>query len=761
MTNLNNYSFSDFINRKTSIKQHIDKSRSLEELFSISGKDPNINQLRFKRNIIQPSRGAFKFLLNLNKKTKVLDIGCGYGAISTAIAPHVKQVVGIDPDSNRLMFTQKRAQLSNIKNLKTIKTKSGIKLPFTKDSFDLVIINGVLEWVPTTTTGNPKKDQLKFLKEVKRVLKPGGQVYLGIENRFGYPYFLGKPDDHSHLLFASLLPRFLANFYSQITKDKPYRTYTHSWWGYRSLFRQAGLNILNTYYPSPNYKYIEHIYSHQMNRNHSPDSFLNLVRNLILSPWFLKIFAPSFSIIAGQNKQSSLVENLISKRFKKFSLKKYIVNSQKQTVKVLFTSKQKHHQLSINLLNNHTLFKTLASKQSLRQALSALFIKTLLFLEPLIPKQKNLIVLGGLNGKFYGDNSKHLFKWLLKHRPKLKPVWVTADKGVFNSLKKQSKPVVKYNSLKGIFTILRAPLACYTNSAKDIFFSVDLLPRKLKLLSLRHGRSVKRVRFARVGHKITPKEAHSRKLEGKKIIYAISTSDFVSKIQEECLQIGKDKHMVTGYPRNDSLLKPSKKDRQNFSKLLLGKKYKKIVLYAPSWRHGRVATKFFPFIDLNLKQLSQYLEKTNTAILLRPHVNDLIKYKSSRKSIQYLALSSPNIILATHNQAPDVYSLLPFTDILITDYSALYHDFLLLSRPIFLVPYDFQDFKKQNGFLYNYKKFAPGPIIKSQQQLIKNLNSKDEYKTKRKKLTQLIYKYQDGRSSQRVASLIGKILKNG
>jgi len=399
-----------------------------------------------------------------------------------------------------------------------------------------------------------------------------------------------------------------------------------------------------------------------------------------------------------------------------------------------------------------------------RQGLVSTLINFLLKLEPLVPKNSRLVVFGGLNGKFYADNSKHLFEWLLKRRPNLKPVWLTASPSVYKTLKSQAKPVVKYNSLKGIFMLLRAPLACYTNSAKDIFFSINLLPKNLKLLSLRHGRSVKKVRFARVGHKIDPTEAVSRLLEGKKIVYAISTSKFVSKIQEECLQIGKNKHVITGYPRNDSLLRPSKQDKDGLTKLLGNKNFKHIILYAPSWRHGRQATKFFPFSDFNLKKLSSYLKKTNTVMLLRPHVNDLIKYKSLKDSISQLAKSSPNIILATHQQAADVYTLLPFVHVLISDYSALYHDFLLLNRPIILVPYDYSSFKKQNGFLYNYKKLAPGPIIKTQAQLLtalKNTSANiDSHKKPRQKLLKLIYKYQDSRASLRVANLISKILND-
>ena len=48
------------------------------------------------------------------------------------------------------------------------------------------------------------------------------------------------------------------------------------------------------------------------------------------------------------------------------------------------------------------------------------------------------------------------------------------------------------------------------------------------------------------------------------IVAAISTSDFISSIQEEVLRIGQEKHFVTGYPRNDLLLSiPLKENCRN------------------------------------------------------------------------------------------------------------------------------------------------------------------------------------------------------
>ena len=88
----------------------------------------------------------------------------------------------------------------------------------------------------------PREAQLIFLREVKRVLANNGCLYVGIENRFGLPFFLGEKD-HSGLPYTSILPRKLANFVvkkfghaggvygdksERIKEQKGYYTYTYS-----------------------------------------------------------------------------------------------------------------------------------------------------------------------------------------------------------------------------------------------------------------------------------------------------------------------------------------------------------------------------------------------------------------------------------------------------------------------------------------------------------------------------------------------------
>lgn len=135
---------------------------------------------------------------------------------------------------------------------------NALELPFPDNYFDLVVCNGVLEWIGMMNSNIPPREaQLSFLREVKRVLSKTGCLYVGIENRFGLPFLLGGKD-HSGLPYTSLLPRRVANFAvkkfgyaggiygdksKRIKEQKGYYTYTYSIWGYRKLFGQAGFRF--------------------------------------------------------------------------------------------------------------------------------------------------------------------------------------------------------------------------------------------------------------------------------------------------------------------------------------------------------------------------------------------------------------------------------------------------------------------------------------------------------------------------------------
>jgi len=200
-------------------------------------------------------KAVWKYLLPVSAESRVLDYGSGFGNISSSLSRVFKEVVSMEPTFERLRMWQIRANQTGVKNASFVcYGGDSPRLPFKDRYFDLVVLNGVLEWIPESVReGNPRDVQLRALKEIRRVLKEDGVLYIGIENRLALQYFLGSPDHHAGLKFATLLPRWMANIYSGLVKGKPYRVYTYSWWGYKKILKQAGFNQVGIYWPHPDY----------------------------------------------------------------------------------------------------------------------------------------------------------------------------------------------------------------------------------------------------------------------------------------------------------------------------------------------------------------------------------------------------------------------------------------------------------------------------------------------------------------------------
>jgi SAM-dependent methyltransferase len=196
-------------------------------------------------------------LLGLRPAWRVLDLGCGWGAISFALARRVAQVMACDLAIERLRFLKIRAQQEGVRNIEFVWGGDSPRLPFGDGAFDLVVVNGVLEWVPESVAGDPVELQLRYLREAARVLAQSGQLLLGIENRWSWFYFMGRPEEHSRLPFVSLLPRPLSNIYARKRTGRSYRTYTHSYRGYRRMLRKAGFRSGRALVPLADYRAFE------------------------------------------------------------------------------------------------------------------------------------------------------------------------------------------------------------------------------------------------------------------------------------------------------------------------------------------------------------------------------------------------------------------------------------------------------------------------------------------------------------------------
>ena len=197
-----------------------------------------------------------------------LDIGCGWGTNTEILSHLYEEVWSMDGVSERLEATRIRLEDKGIDNVRLVRNFLP-RMPFADNTFDMVVIKGVLEWIPLATSEHPTETQRNFLAEVYRVLKPGGCLLLGIENRFGAQYLMGVPD-HTGLYLTSYLPRRLADLavrWNQRRKTDDhvishnsttaYRPYTYTNAGYHKILGEAGFDETEIYwaksYQTPRY----------------------------------------------------------------------------------------------------------------------------------------------------------------------------------------------------------------------------------------------------------------------------------------------------------------------------------------------------------------------------------------------------------------------------------------------------------------------------------------------------------------------------
>jgi SAM-dependent methyltransferase len=197
-------------------------------------------------------RGCPYHILELPRTEDALDIGAGAGIIAASLARRFSRVVALEFSRQLSEFMAIRFAQDGIGNV-TVVRGDGLRLPFAESAFDLVVVNGVLEWVPDLAVGRtPRTAQLDFLRGVGSVLRAGGKTAIAIENRFYFRHLMGKTP-HGEPPYVTVLPRWLASAVTYLLRGTPYRNYVYSYWGYRRLLKEAGFKSIEAFILIPTY----------------------------------------------------------------------------------------------------------------------------------------------------------------------------------------------------------------------------------------------------------------------------------------------------------------------------------------------------------------------------------------------------------------------------------------------------------------------------------------------------------------------------
>ena len=361
------------------------------------------------------------------------------------------------------------------------------------------------------------------------------------------------------------------------------------------------------------------------------------------------------------------------------------------------------------------------------------------FLSYFVPKKKNQILFGSAGGFNFVGSPKYFFLFLCQNKTPFIPMWIATDKKLFLELNKKKLPVKYLYSFEGFKAILRSNFLIFSHLTSDVSF-YSFLPGRFKKINTWHGIPLKK-NEAKVYHKNpTFKEKWEQRFVflSERRSYRLILASYQYKNIE-----------ILVYPRNDVLFNPNL-IYEDYRKKFHLQKYKKIFLFCPTYRDNPTSKR--PFSQDFLEKLDDYCVKENKLFLIKKHVLD--------RSIDNLEKFSN--IKDISGDVEDIQDLLVQVDVIISDYSSIFFDFVLLRRPMIFYPYDLNEYIQTRKLYYDYFTELPGPFSKNEEELFENIKSIDIifqeklYQEKYERFQKRFNKFQDGESCSRLLEYLKK-----
>ena len=234
-----------------------DRSSTSDELAqSIADWPTRYHFSRLRSGLIDP--------LNIQPGMRILDVGCGSGAITRRLGELGAQVVGLEGSLDRARAAHVRCE-----DLDSVEIVCGALEAFEDEQgFDLVLIVGVLEYAASF---NSEPDPFRaFLKRAQSFCRADGALALAIENQMGLKYLLSWPEDHLGRAWTSL----------EGYPERPgVRTFSRQ--TLAELMSDCGMPAQRWYFPFPDYKLPSVILGESV---FDMDQSTDLVDQLVRSP---------------------------------------------------------------------------------------------------------------------------------------------------------------------------------------------------------------------------------------------------------------------------------------------------------------------------------------------------------------------------------------------------------------------------------------------------------------------------------------------
>lgn len=456
-------------------------------------------------------------------------------------------------------------------------------------------------------------------------------------------------------------------------------------------------------------------------------------------------------IVNNQNDLEDQLKRIINQNYKineqiKLRAKQFVkYRDQYNSHRIYLSVKnyKKQHQLKnkfkYNILVKH-FFKRFRKNKNYYKIMSGYNTA----ISKLLPVNKDLVVFESNVGKSVSDSPKVIYDVLKKYSNKYKIVWINNKQYPFNdpnviSVKRLSPEYYHYLS-RAKFWINNQNFPYYITKPKNTTYIQTWhgtpLKKMLNDIDVFKGRDENYKK--RVNHAISYWD------------YLISPSPYASQCFKSAFAFHKE-IIEIGYPRNDIFYTKDEEDIKqkivNIKQKIGIKDDRKIILYAPTFRDDEVnqAEKHTINLQLDLQRMKENFGN-EYIIILRPHIiiSNALKLDESLEGF-----------VINGNNYDDISDLYLITDICITDYSSVMFDFANTKKPLLFFTYDLEHYKNQlRGFYFDFESEAPGPLIKTNEELIesiKNINTlQNKYQKKYNQFYNRFCTFETGKAAEHI-----------
>jgi CDP-glycerol glycerophosphotransferase len=256
-------------------------------------------------------------------------------------------------------------------------------------------------------------------------------------------------------------------------------------------------------------------------------------------------------------------------------------------------------------------------------------------------------------------------------------------------------------SLRGIWAYFKASYVFYTHGA--LF---NYAPPKGKLVvNLWHGMPIKKIWRGVPGSELPLST------------YLLSTSAFFSNVLIKASGFSADQLLVTGLPRNDFLTMARPKSVEFVARLRGDAK--RLIFFMPTYRNsargfmtqdGTETNTVLGLSEADAQQLHSWLEINRCKLIVKPHPMSINSGKPFENDAHWAMIDEQMLF----ENGLGLYELLAQVDLLVTDVSSVYVDFLVTQRPQILYFPDMERYKETRGLLLHpLEDYSPGPIAQS------------------------------------------------